>query len=234
MKYIAKGNAPAVLTRWFEGQKNEQGEYINVTYRMDLPPYVKQIIHQQLISEQGALCCYTGLRITEANSHIEHFFPLHQCHNHEDVDYANLLAAFGTDKKQELFGAHMKAGWYDRVLLINPMRQSCESSFKFDKIGGIKAAHPDNVAAKTTIKKLKLDHPSLIEMRKQAIDSALYRQQLGIRKLEQLSQSFCSLNQEGKYRPFCFVIAQVAARSLEGAKRRARQKQTLNKASKKR
>ena len=229
MKYIAKQGAPIMLTRWFEGQRDEQGVYINVRYR-HLPSELKQQIHEQLILEQGTLCCYTGRRISIRNSHIEHFLPQNQCTNHEDVAYTNLLAAFGTEKHKEAYGAHAKAGWFDAELLISPLREECDDCFKFDRAGRIKPTDFKPLASKTTIEKLRLDHFSLTEMRQKAIEEALFKQKLGIKNLERVAQLIYNRNSTGQYRQFCFAIGQVAAQAIQSAKRRAKVKQMQNKA----
>lgn len=233
MKYIAKQNPPAELKRWFEGQKDEHGKYVNVRYG-NLPTELKQRIHDLLIAEQGALCCYTGLRISRKNSHIEHLLPQALCDNYEDVAYNNLLAAFGTERKRISYGAHIKGSWYDSDLLVNPLRKGCEDCFRFDRTGKIKASSVNVKAARTTIEKLCLDHSSLTELRQQAIGAALSQPKTSIRKLEQIAAAYCTPDASGRFRPFCFVVAQVATRSVASAKRRSKQKQSQNKSRKKR
>ncbi|MEM7535040.1 MAG: retron system putative HNH endonuclease [Chloroflexota bacterium] len=227
MKYIEKRNAPAELTRWFAGQKSGRGEYINASYH-HLPSSIKQAIHKRLIGEQGALCCYTGRRISKQNSHIEHFLPRSQCHHHEDVEYANLLAAYGTDQAQVPYGAHVKAGWFDHDHLVDPRRKGCESYFKFDKHGRVKPVSSTHDAATVTIQKLNLNHPSLVEMRGQVIKEVLFSKAIGIKQLKRIAETFCLPNKKGHYRPFCFAVTQVAAQSMKSSIRRSKQNRTNN------
>lgn len=91
MKHIIKGNSPSELDSWFRNQPIEDGCRINCGYT-DMPSEVKQVVKQRLLEEQGGLCCYTGLRVKETTSHIEHFKPQSQCESHEDIEYHNLLA----------------------------------------------------------------------------------------------------------------------------------------------
>src|SRR5579871_3276391 len=103
MKRISKSNPPAELTRWLRKQKG-----LNCTYG-DLPGDVKQALHQKLLKEQGGLCGYTGVRIAEETSHIEHVYPQTLCRIEpgrielygakRDVDYHNVIAAFPKDDR---------------------------------------------------------------------------------------------------------------------------------------
>ena len=91
MKYIRKGPSPRELREWFKPA--EDGRRINRGYD-DMPTNVKNAVKERLLDEQGGLCCYTGMRVSLQNSHIEHFKPQKLCTDHEDVDYMNLLAAY--------------------------------------------------------------------------------------------------------------------------------------------
>jgi hypothetical protein len=95
MKHIVKGSEPPELGKWFNKQPtNETGKRINCGYN-DMPSDVRAAIKKRLLQEQGCLCCYTGLQIDEASSHIEHFKSQKLCReegSHEDIDYNNLLA----------------------------------------------------------------------------------------------------------------------------------------------
>jgi len=166
MKYIEKRPAPRELREWFNGQPFEHGRRINCRYK-DMPGGVKTIVKRSLVDEQGSLCCYTGMRIDESNSHIEHLNPQNRREGHEDVEYTNLLAAYplaepGSGAPQCRFGAHVKAGWYDPELLVSPLDRRCETSFRFDLQGRIIPAHMDDRAAETTIERLKLNDESLV------------------------------------------------------------------------
>jgi uncharacterized protein (TIGR02646 family) len=229
MKHIIKGKTPSELKRWFRNQPIFDGEPINCGYA-DMPSEVKQVIKQRLLDEQGGLCCYTGLRVKETTSHIEHLKPQSQCQNHEDVEYNNLLAAYpGPNAHQCPYGAHAKADWYDAELLVTPLRGDCESRFRFDQSGHIKPANENDLAATRTIKQLCLDHESLTDLRKQAIVEALIRKNKphSPAKLRQIIQKCYERNANGKFRPFCFVIVQAAEALLRKAERRRKGKQAI-------
>ena len=227
MKHISKNSPPAELRRWFDRQLID-GERINCSFD-DLPGEVKQIIKQRLLEEQGFLCCYTGIRIDESRSHIEHFKPQVLCQEYEDVDYNNLLAAFPDNGRSCQFGAVAKDNWYDEDLLISPLHGNCEARYIFDQFGRIRAANVEDAGASTTIVKLNLKDNSLTEMRKQAIQAALYRrnQPKSKAQLRKIAESYCQRDNQNKFRSFCFVIQHAAAKLLHKAEQN-RQRRLAN------
>ena len=240
MKYIEKGKPPAELTSWFTKQPVENGHRINCSYK-DIPSEVKEVIKERLVSEQGGLCCYTGMRIGSTSSHIEHFKPQALCEGHEDVDYDNLLAAYPDDgyvkrrHKNCQFGAHAKEDWYDRDLLVNPLRGGCEARFSFNQFGEIRPTSDEDPAAIETISRLRLDDYSLTEMRRRAINAALFpkNKQRSEAQLRSITQEFCSRNRKQQFPEFCFVIAHAASDILRKIDRRRKKKQAIRKAMRK-
>lgn len=232
MKHIQKRNLPAELRRWIEGQPIENGQHLNCRYE-DMPSEVKRIVKQRLLEEQGSLCCYTGIYIGENDSHIEHFKPQTHCVSHEDVDYNNLLAAYPNEHREQQYGrckygAHAKADWYDENLLISPLHGNCESRFKYNVSGKIAPANEGDLAAVETIERLGLANESLAELRKQAIERALFRtghQSLSTQQLRNIAQSYCTRDHQQNFRAFCFVIAQAAQQLLRQAERERKRKQ---------
>jgi len=227
MKHIIKMGQPHELHLWFNSQPVVDGRRINCSYKSDLPSDVKNIIKQQLLAEQGGLCCYTGVRINNQKSHIEHFKPQRLCQNHEDVDYDNLLAAYPDDNTPCSFGAKAKDDWYNTQLLINPLREDCETHFRFDQYGDIKPANEQDEPAKETISRLRLDDDTLTDFRKQAIETALFHKGklLSVAKLQNITQRYCERNSKQLFRPFCFVIIQAAQELLRKAERKRKRKQ---------
>ena len=121
-----------------------------------------------------------------------------------------------------------KADWYHDELLVSPLRKQCESYFRFNLSGHIKPANENNLAAIETIKRLRLDHDSLTEMRKQAIDVALLRRRTPSEaQLRKIAQGFCVRNAKQQFPNFCFVIAQAAQELLRKSDRRRKRKQAI-------
>ena len=223
MKYIQKGSTPQELRRWFEGQLLPDGQRINCGYG-DMPSDVRAVVKQRLLEEQGGLCCYTGMRVNSENSHIEHFKPQSARIEYEDVDYRNLLAAYPGISKRCQFGAHAKDNWYDENLLISPIHRGCETKFLFKQSGKIAPSDDWDTAAIETIKRLRLNDPSLKEMRQHKIDELLFPDSRPLRKaqIQRIIQRLYDRDNNGQFRSFCFVIKQVAQDLLRRAERRRR------------
>jgi uncharacterized protein (TIGR02646 family) len=221
MKRIEKSASPKELTQWCTAQGNTNCRYSN------LPSDIRAIVKQRLLHDQGHICCYTGIRISDRHSHIEHLKPQSRYYEkHEDVDYQNLFAAYpGSDFGQCGYGAHPKSDWYDEDQLISPLSAQCEQAFQFNQYGKI-TAHPHHPSAKTTIEQLKLDNQSLAEMRAQAIDEFLFESKISVRKAQDFLKKIYDRNTKGQFRPFCFVLKQACEEYI----RRGKQKQTRNKA----
>lgn len=209
MKHITKGSPPPELKQWFEGQPIQGGRRLNCSYH-DMPTVIKSLIKQRLLQEQGHLCCYTGIRINEDRSHIEHFVPQSLCADYEDVAYNNLLAAFPGRGQICPFGAQAKGNWYNPTQMVNPLHGRCEARFRFNQFGKILAA-PNDQGAEETIRHLRLDHDTLTEYRRQAIETALFRRKLSDAQLRTVATQVCDRHpRTGDFRPFCFAISHAA------------------------
>ena len=229
MKYIDKGAPPGELREWFDGQPVEDGRRINRGYD-DMPTNVKDAVRERLLHEQGGLCCYTGIRVNLQNSHIEHFKPQKLCTDHEDVAYTNLLAAYpGSSAKRCPFGAHAKDDWYDEQLLVSPFHQRCESQFLFKPSGAVDSSDKRDAAALKTIQRLRLNHPSLKEIRQHAIDEALSpgNRRLSKAQLQRLIEGLYSRNTNGQFPALCFAIKGAAQDLLRKAEREQKRKQAI-------
>ncbi len=223
MKYIRKGASPRQITEWFNAQPVENGKRINCRYEQ-LDPDVKRIVEQQLLEEQGWLCCYTGMSINGNNYHIEHLIPQSVSKRqgtHEDVDYQNMLAAYPKEKCP--FGAKFRE---DNPVPITPLQPICEYKFRFDLEGRITGVDED---ANSTVKCLNLDHEMLDEMRKAAIDEALFpnHHRLSPTQINVIVRDYCSRNGSRRFPKFCFVVAQAAQQLLEKIDREKRRQQAI-------
>jgi uncharacterized protein (TIGR02646 family) len=241
MKYIEKGSGPKELSEWFnadpldeKGNKifDEKGSKINRRYGQ-IPADIRAKVIEALLKEQGYICCYTGIRISEVNMHVEHLKPQSiskQNGDHDDIAYSNMLAAYPRGGCQ--FGARAREDWYDLENFIHPLNRLCETVFKFDLEGCI---HPvadiDNDSpAKRTIAKLKLDHESIEEMRRQAIDEVFFPEDsiLSEAKLRRIIDTGYSVrDSKGRYPHFCFIIEQVAKQVLRKVERDRQRRQAI-------
>lgn len=210
MKKIAKRkNTPRKLQQWLRGQEN-----VNCSYA-EMPNEVRKDVKDNLLAEQGFLCCYTGISIDKDCSHIEHLKPQAKCLNGEDVDYKNLMAAYpAPNSEQSPFGAHPKGDWYEADLFVHPLRSDCESKFKFTLNGKIKPVSAAD--ADETIKRLKLDNGQLEDLRKAAIDELIFSKNHPLSKAAAESERDRIFEKNnGKFREFCFVLSQCLQEHIE-------------------
>ena len=218
MKYITKRPQPQELIAWTRARTVDDNEQeITWTYA-DMPAHVREAVKNNLVAQQGGLCCYTGRRITQRTSHIEHLKPQDQCINHEDTDYQNLLAAYPSSAPNTPgceYGAHKKANWYQEELFVHPRRRDCETRFRYRNTGKIVPTDPNDAAAAKTIQKLGLAHPQLEQMRKAAIEAAIYEGKLTKPKAERLLAEMDRRNDQGHFHEFCFVIKQACEKYLK-------------------
>ncbi|AFZ20486.1 retron system putative HNH endonuclease [Allocoleopsis franciscana] len=239
MKYIRKGSGPRELRQWFRTLPlNENGKPINCRYDDDIYQDLKEKIIKALLEEQGYLCCYTGIRISEENTHIEHLKPQsisqQDENDHDDVMYSNMLAAYPKGDCQ--FGAQARGDWYELDFFIHPLDGSCETKFHFDMEGGIKPVSQTDLAAKKTIAHLKLAHPLLVDLRKQAIDELLFPEDevLSEAKLRRIVENGYSIrDKKGRYPHFCFIIEQVARQLLHKVEQDRKRRQAIHKQKRK-
>ncbi|MGL4502982.1 MAG: retron system putative HNH endonuclease [Planktothrix sp.] len=240
MKYIKKEQEPEKLCSWFNNQYDQEGNRLGCDYYNDVPSDVKRHLKDHLLGEQGFLCCYTGILIDTDTSHIEHLKPYSICRdekNYEDVNYFNLVTAYPgrnykseedeKDEDDELnqpskkskknsqkcpFGAHARDNWYELDNFVIPLQSDCEDRFKFYDSGKVEATNHEDSAAQKTIEKLVLNHPRLIDLRRMAIDEALFPLdiELDASDIQKIANGLYSQKDaEGKFPQFCFVIEQV-------------------------
>jgi len=169
MKHIAKQGEPQVFTDW----KALASEDWQPTYG-DLSSDTKKAVKNALISEQGAICCYCEQRLTDDDSHIEHFMPQRDPAV-DPLDFDNLLCSCQNQikKGEPRHCGNLKGDWFDGNLLVSPLDPDCENRFAFTGDGGIKPAAADDQAASETIKRLNLDIQKLNAMRANAIEPFL-------------------------------------------------------------
>jgi uncharacterized protein (TIGR02646 family) len=179
---------------------------------------VIEAVERSLLKEQGHLCCYTGIRVDNGNYHVEHLKPQKCCIANEDIDYKNILVAYPRDGCA--FGAHAKGDWHQPELMVSPLDPSCSGRFAYGISGEVSPANPSDLAAHTTIQRLRLNHQALAGMRRAAIEGLLARAPaMGTRKLERIAREYSQVTPGQPLAEFCFVIQQVADQLLQRARR---------------
>ncbi len=213
MLYVHKNNPPRSLTQWRKQNQTCPNRSFD-----DLPSNVKRDLQDQLVNEQGNICCYTGLRLTESNMHIEHLIPQHQSkksnHPEQTTDYTNMVTCFNSEN----FGARKKGEWpetqdQNRFLLI-PTNEHHISRIEYTKTGNIKATDKNDQAAKTTISKLNLECEFLKTLRKASITALLCKT---ISSKDKLKRRLCRLlaqRSEAQIEEFWFIKKQILEKLL--------------------
>ena len=169
MKHIIKYSEPQALT----DLKGESNAHWQPSYN-DLSGDAKKAVKDALMVEQGYLCCYCERRLTDEDSHIEHFQPQSDP-NVDPLDFANMLCSCQQQLKkgEPRHCGNLKEHWYDSSLLISPLDSDCESRFAFTGNGAIKPSLMMDTSATETIKRLGLNIPKLNALRASAIEPFL-------------------------------------------------------------
>ena len=169
MKYIQKQAEPLLFAQW-------KTAHPGATYKNDLcnasdatAVMAKAALKSSLLAEQKYICCYCECRISDANSHIEHFMPKDPTQfPHLQLEYSNLFASCTkqpTGSPDEHCG-HKKETFYSADL-ISPLEPDCSSHFAYKMDGTIEGT---DVRGRLTVQKLHLDSALLDRQRKRLID----------------------------------------------------------------
>ncbi len=169
MKCIVKQEEPAAFAEW-KALKNDEW---SPTYGK-LSGDVKNIVKMALMAEQGYICCYCERRLTDNDSHIEHFRPQHD-ESVDSLDFSNMLCSCQNQLKkgEPRHCGNLKDDWFDEQLLVSPLELECESRFAFTGDGYISSAQSTDKAATETVARLGLDIPKLRSLRTSAIEPFL-------------------------------------------------------------
>ncbi len=228
MRAVVQQSEPLSFRNW---KRLNTATPQNLKYN-HLPGPIKDEIKQSLLQEQGYLCGYTLQRLSAISAcHIEHIIPQTQSPSLA-LDYANMLACFPADggARQYGFGAPLKAGTH--VFLhhnfISPHYAGCEAHFCYQKTGAVTAV---DTAAQETIEILRLNHPTLQEFRRSAIQTyGLSLRSRGLRSKQRplsataarrLAQQVLQPDAQGRLEPYCVALAQVALNYAEQEDKRS-------------
>lgn len=169
MKHIVKTAEPQEFSDWKAMANNDwEPTYDNLS---GIP---KKAVKVALMSEQGYICCYCERRLTDGDSHIEHFRPQSDSAV-SPLDFNNMLCSCQSQlqKGDPRHCGNLKDNWCDDHLIISPFDSGCEGRFSFTADGKIGPADETDQAAKETIKRLGLDIPKVNALRKQVIEPFL-------------------------------------------------------------
>ena len=211
MKYIQKTGCPHSYSEWCaEVAGTNKSDWREVFSAQ------KELILAAMIADQGGLCAYTMLRINDNSSHVEHIKPRSRCREDlhgSDLDYTNLVACFPRHgmKAQCRYGAQLKGNWWDNdgAEFVSPLQPTCEQIFRFKLNGKIEAVG-NRTEAITTIDVLCLNHRSLTEDRKRAIEEFIYGSTgdnpMSYADAQRARNSICNRNGNSLFYEFCVAI----------------------------
>jgi uncharacterized protein (TIGR02646 family) len=211
MKYIQKGEEPEIFTIWKAQENDDWKPYWN-TKNTNFQAPEKPVVHDALLIEQGYICCYCGMRIFRENSHIEH---LKSRSNYPDLalEYTNFMASCqGEDEEEPSVPVHCGHQKKYENLMVSPLQPNCADFFKYPASGEILPTDDldKKDAAETTIQHLALDINKLRNLRKAAIDAALFNlENLSEEEIQQLTLGYELPDSNGQYTPFCFAIIYI-------------------------
>jgi uncharacterized protein (TIGR02646 family) len=200
VKHIVKQAEPDAFKQW-KALANPDWQ---PTYA-DLRGEPKQAVKHALMAEQGHICCYCERRLTENDSHIEHFMP--QESGKLTLDFSNLLCSCQNNVQtgEPRHCGNLKDHWFDSALLISPLKPDCEKRFAFTGDGGMQPADGTDQAAITTIEKLGLDIPKLRALRAKAIEPFL-DEQLSTDELNRFVAGYLCKDSAGCFAEFWTTI----------------------------
>jgi len=198
---------------------------------LELPKTEKEALLNALIREQGGLCAYTMRRINNVLSHVEHIKPQTVCRIEaagSDLDYDNLVACYPREnlEKKYSYGAQKKGDWWDNggVDFVSPLHPSCEKRFRFDLNGEITPVRNAHSAA-TTIRILRLDHPSLTEIRRRATREFIYGSSgtdpLSSKSATTAAGAICNRSEQNGFTEFCVAIRHALEDHLSALQKQA-------------
>jgi hypothetical protein len=176
-----------------------------------------------MLIEQGFLCAYTMQRIQGVDDcHIEHIIPQSQppqSHG-RDLDYANMLACFpGTQLDPSKLPRHWNPRFpYGAIYkgnteisennFVSPLCANVEERFQFDQAGFVRSDTRDT-AASISIRILNLNHGTLQELRRAAIDEYIFESPLSAADAEALAVSIALPDSVGMLPEFSVAVSQV-------------------------
>ncbi|MEQ8822079.1 MAG: retron system putative HNH endonuclease [Sumerlaeia bacterium] len=190
---------------------------------------VKRSLRHKLVEEQGFICCYCNGRITEATSHVEHLKP-RSLFPELDLSYWNLLASCGGSRSEQglknapIHCGPAKGNWYDEEQFVSPLMRDCRRYFRFLASGQIEPApglSPEEKSrAATTIEILRLNHPSLVRRRGEALRVLtmmardVMRGKLTAEELARRASLWTKRDRQGRYAEFTTALVYLWARVI--------------------
>ena len=206
MKHIRKQGEPLAFANWkARANANWQPSY------GVLPSTTKQAVKDGLMREQGWICCYCERRLTDSDSHIEHFKP-QNAPAVDPLDFGNMLCSCQKqlERREPLHCGHLKGDWFDPNLLVSPLDPGCECKFRFSHDGNMEPMVDGDQAATETISRLGLNIQKLRAFRADVIEPFLDKD-LTDKEIKTLVSSHLGKNSSGQFGEFWTTIRYLFA-----------------------
>lgn len=202
MKYISKHHEPQDFTAWKAANPT-------ATYKKlgEEAAAVKQVLKNEILEEQGYICCYCERTIDSAHSHLEHFRPKDASWFPElQLEYTNLHAScnkYPTKTSPNICGVKKENAF--SADLISPLESDCSTHFKYNLDGTIHEATAEDHRASYTISLLGLDDSFLNGQRAAALLPFL-DQSLTLEELTIMKGNYLQRKADGCFNPFYTMI----------------------------
>lgn len=222
MKRINKQKPPQWFENWkrsFKIENNRDAHYKNDFSTDDEDgKNRRQRLREDLVNEQGKICCYCMRRISTNSSHIEHFFP-QEIFTDKDLSYKNLLASCNGEETvviNDEHCGHRKNNWW-REDMISPTDVEVEKIFRYlpnGKVNTVKGRAASNIAQEM-IHNLGLDSFHLERERRQAIQASEVFDDIEYSE-EEIRDfiEYYSNKDNGAYMPYCKAIIDCLEKML--------------------
>lgn len=238
MRCITSNEPPQALLAW-KAQRNAAGQVLDFEQlgRVEIQGAdvdVKQAIKQRRLIDQGGLCAYTLMRITLKTSHVEHLKPQTLSRKNdrasyfieETVDYGNMVLCYPNEEASGGvgYGAPYRG---EANLALTPRDARCERLIQYHQDGNVDSE--DTRVDEMLSKVLNLNHPTLVDRRKESYNRAgvgLRRSSnlLSEKEAERLAESVLKMNAKDELAPFCAGISHAAKQHVEILQKRRRKK----------
>ncbi len=190
--------------------------------------FPKEELRQNILTEQGYLCCYCMKRIPEHTvpyMKIEHYL-CQDNHAHLQLVYTNLLGACTGNEGQTQIKQTCDTKKGNKPLTINPVstNPSCNLLFKYTAEGEISSISGDEEINRQLNDVLNLNMQTLkdgrrqvyleVQKRVEAESKNIANKTLKIKFFEQERNNWLNLT-EKKYKPFCMVAVYYLTKKIK-------------------
>lgn len=213
MKQIIKTKEPRSLTNY--RASISKNDLQNLEKFDDLSTQAKDDLRNNLLNEQGYVCCYCMRRVEFDNSKIEHFKPRSFLRG-QQLEYSNLfIACLGGEggKKGEQHCDTKKGN--DELKHID-LLTTIENDIEYYKDGFIFST---NININDELNRvLNLNYKILQDNRKEALEQLMIDlKKLGfsIPNLRRTIEKYQNRNSKGKYRPYSQLMVYFLTKKLK-------------------